>query len=134
MANGEESPPLRSTEFVLFLAIGGLTLVIAVLYGLLSNDDTGKVLLLVTVLFSLTMAGFLFLRDRVGGVALESEEQPRLDARLWFPVSSLWPLGIAGGAALFTAGLALGPWVYWPGLALLARSTWGFVAQSRRRN
>lgn len=120
-----------STETVLFLSVGGLTLIIFVLFAILSNDNGGKALLALTAGFSLVMGGYLLFRGRRGGVRLEPEAADGQEP--WFPDRSLWPLTVAGGTAAVVAGLALGPWIWLPGGLLLARGLWGFLLESRHR-
>ena len=120
-----------STETWLFLSVGVLTFVIFVLFAIFSNDNGGKALLALTAGFSLVMGGYLFFRDRKGGVRLETD--PVEGEPPWFPESSIWPLTVAGGTALTVAGLALGPWIWLPGGLLLIRGLWGFLLQSRHR-
>jgi hypothetical protein len=129
----EQTERALSTETRLFAGVAAFTFVIFLIYALTAEDDAGKILLLITTVFSTVVALYLFSRDRRGGVAVDDDSPDELD-ELWFPASSLWPLGIAGGAALVVAGLALGPWVWLPGGLLLIRSLWGFVLQSRARD
>ncbi len=46
-----------------------------------------------------------------------------------FPESSIWPLAAALAALLLGLGLVFGPWLWIPGLALGASSTWGWLTQ-----
>jgi hypothetical protein len=121
-----------STETKLFAWVSAFTFVIFIIYAVSSDDDSGKILLLITTSFSGIVAAYLYFRDRRGGVAVEAGPPTEVE-EIWFAESSLWPLGIAGGGALVAAGLALGPWVWLPGSLLLVRSLWGLVIQSRDR-
>jgi len=123
-----------ATETKLFLSVGASTVVIFVIYAAVADDTGGKALLAITATFSLVMAGYLFFRDRRGGVELEAETAATDVDQVWFPEGSLWPITIAGGVAGVVAGLALGPWIWLPGGLLLARGLWGFLMQSRHRD
>jgi hypothetical protein len=123
-----------STEAGLFAGVGAATFAIFLVYAIAADDDTGKVLLGLTALFSLIMAGYLWFRDRRGGVELDDAEvEPTDEGLLWFPESSLWPFALAGGGALVIAGLTIGPWLWIPGGLLMIRALWGLASQSRAR-
>jgi hypothetical protein len=130
----DREAPTVSTEAALFTAVGAATFVIFLTYAIFADDDTGKVLLALTALFSLIMAGYLWFRDRRGGVELDEVDVEPIDGgMLWFPESSLWPFALAGGGALVIAGLTIGPWLWIPGGLLMVRALWGLASQSRLR-
>jgi hypothetical protein len=130
----DREAPTVSTETALFTAVGAVTFVIFLTYAIFADDDTGKVLLALTALFSLIMAGYLWFRDRRGGVELDEVDVEPIDGgMLWFPESSLWPFALAGGGALVIAGLTIGPWLWIPGGLLMVRALWGLASQSRLR-
>lgn len=134
----DDRPPDRaaySSETRMFAAIGVLTLALCVLYSVVADDASGKVMLGLAAAFSLVMAGFLAVRDRQGGHSLIEAPEPEADGppRTWFPESSLWPFTLAAGTALICAGLALGLWVLLPGVFVLAQGVWSFTMESRRR-
>jgi hypothetical protein len=134
-ADAVEPGTTFSSETRMFFVIGLLTLVMAIIYTVTADEAAEKVLLALVAVFSLVMAGFLAVRDRRGGSSLFEDSEPRGDEppRTWFPTSSMWPFTVAAGTALLVAGLALGLWVLFPGLFLLAQGLWSFTMESRRR-
>ncbi len=45
------------------------------------------------------------------------------------PVGSAWPVAAGLAATLIGLGLVFGPWLWLPGLALLAATVWGWVTE-----
>lgn len=61
----------------------------------------------------------------------EAQEQPLATGLEPLPASSVWPLLAAAAATLIALGLVFGPWLWLPGVVLLAWSAWGWVTQLR---
>jgi hypothetical protein len=133
--SGTEPEGTYTSETKMFAVIGMLTAIICIIYVVTADEAAGKVMLGLTSVFSFVMAGFLAARDRRGVHDLEEDEAPAGDEppSQWFPESSMWPFTIAAGTALVAAGLALGLWVLFPGVFLLAQGVWSFTMESRRR-
>lgn len=119
-----------------FLAVGALVAVIAVIYWFTSSEDAGSVLLALSAVLALWSATFLWLQVRrlrratgEGGTGTPADE-----ATEYLPHASVWPFAIGLGAATVINGLVLGTWVLVPGLALAGLGVGGFIRQSRRRD
>jgi hypothetical protein len=126
------------TETKLFGSIGVCYLVIAAIYGATAQEAAGFVMLLLGGAFALTVAGFTWfsVRSVQHDVQVAEDEVPDAPpdhGDLYLPHTSIWPLGIAMGAAITIVGIAVGWWVILPGAALLVHSIIGFAAQSRDR-
>ncbi len=126
------------TETKLFGSIGACYVVIAVIYGFTAEEAAGFVMLLLGGAFALTVAGFTWFSVRsvqhdVELAEHELPDEPPDHGDLYLPHTSIWPLGIALGAAITFVGIAVGWWVILPGVALLVHSLIGFAAQSRDR-
>jgi hypothetical protein len=133
-----EPPKGVPTESKLFASIGAFYLLIGIIYAVTAYEWAGVVLLLLGAAFAFTIAGFMAWNVR--GVQYQAEDSewgpgdgPPTHEGLYLPHTSIWPVGIAIGAALVAAGVAIGWWVWLPGAALLAHSVIGFAAQSRDR-
>lgn len=126
------------TETKLFGAIGVCYLVIGVIYAATAREAAGIVMLLLGGAFALTVAGFTWVSVRSVQHDVELAEdqlpdEPPDHGDLYLPHTSIWPLGIALGAAVTFVGIAVGWWLILPGAALLVHSIIGFAAQSRDR-
>lgn len=120
------------TESKIFLVTGLFAATIGIIYGFSSGGEwAGTVGLGAAAVFGLALALFMKreIRDVQDTVIAAEKADP-----LFLPHSSIWPLGIGGGAALVFAGLAFGFWFIIPGLALFFHSIIGFASQSRRRS
>ncbi len=108
--------------------------VTAAVYGVLAEEWGGFVLLLLASAF----AGFLFVYSmaRATGHTFDMDpDAPQDEAHQpYFPESSIWPLGVAGGLTLTLAGLVLGLVVMLIGVVLLVRSCIGWAVQSKVRS
>jgi hypothetical protein len=74
-----------------------------------------------------TLGRWLGLADP-GGPAEEAPLATGLDP---LPARSVWPLMGGVAAALIGLGLVYGPWLWLPGVVLLAWTTWSWVTQLR---
>jgi hypothetical protein len=126
------------TESKLFGALGAFYAVLAIIYAATAYEWAGVALLGFGAVFSFIAAAYLAVDvrevqedvEQLEGVA----EGPPTHEGLYLPHASIWPIGVALGAALTLAGLAIGWWVLLPGAALLVHSLIGFAAQSRDRS
>lgn len=126
----------RAVPWRVFLAIGGLVTVLAVIYWFTSYEDAGSVLLALSAVLAIWCGTYLWLQlrqqRRAAGedVALPAEAE----AMPYLPHASVWPFAIGLGGATVLNGLVLGIWVMVPGAALMALGIGGFVRQSRHRD
>lgn len=126
------------TETKLFGSIGACYLLIGIIYGATAREAAGLVMLLLGAAFAFTVAGFSWFAARrvqhdVQVAEDEIPDEPPDHGDLYLPHTSIWPLGVAMGAAITIVGIAVGWWVILPGVALLVHSIIGFAAQSRDR-
>jgi hypothetical protein len=118
-----------------FVAIGMLVAVVAVIYWFTAYEDAGTVLLALSAVLALWCGVFLWLGTRRGPAAASAATGTAADAPVpYLPHASLWPFAIGSGAALILVGLVLGVWVAVPGVGIMALGTAGFVRQTRRRD
>jgi hypothetical protein len=130
------------TEARVFLGVGAFYLLIGLIYLVVSDGEwAGVALLLFSGLFAGTIGVWLIKGLRPVQEHVEDEEahaEPGevapSDGDLYLPVTSVWPLGMAVGAALVLSGFAVGWVAALPGAGLLAHSVIGFANQSRRRD
>ena len=128
-------------QVALFLALAVFLVLGGILYGILSDEPAGTVLLILTGGFAGIVAGYLAFQDRLARTAAgrqraapeveaegaEGEEEPYL------PHASIWPFEMGAGLAMALAGVVLGWAVLVPGVLLLLHSVMGWIGQSRRR-
>jgi hypothetical protein len=119
--------PDRVVPARVFLAIGVLVLVMAVVYWLASYEEAGTAMLTLAAVLSLWCGAYLWLRVR--SPADEPDELPEQ----YLPHSSPWPFVIGVGAFLLGNGLLVGGWFFVPGAAVMALGVGGFVRQTRAR-
>jgi hypothetical protein len=113
--------------------IGAFVAPFAILYGVLSREESGSILLL-GVPLSMLLLGVYLLRvtrrapdlpeDRPDGIA------PELDEVGEFPSASVWPFVVGLGATLAAYGFAFNPWLALPGAGVLGLGLSGMVAES----
>jgi hypothetical protein len=128
-------------EVALFLALAVFLVSGGLLYGLLSSEAAGTVLLVLTGGFAGIVAGYLAFQDRLARTAAghERAEQEAADEgaegeeEAYLPHSSIWPFEMGAGMATTLAGVVLGWAVLIPGVLLLVHSVLGWIGQSRRR-
>ncbi len=112
VAGGREAvePPRGvPTESKLFASIGAFYLLIGIIYAVTAYEWAGVVLLLLGAAFAFTIAGFMAWNVR--GVQYQAEDSewgpvdgPPSHEGLYLPHTSIWPVGIAIGAALGSGG------------------------------
>jgi purine-cytosine permease-like protein len=123
----------RAVPGRVFLAVGALVTVIAVVYGLTSDEEAGNVLLALSAVLALWSAAYLWLQLRRQR-RMADGEQLEPEAPEYLPHASVWPFAIGLGATTAVNGLVLGTWVLVPGLALTVLGIGGFIRQSRLRD
>jgi|RhiMetdeSRZDD1v2_1073273.scaffolds.fasta_scaffold34171_2 hypothetical protein len=124
----------RAVPWRIFVTIGVLVAVVAVVYWYTAYEDAGTVLLAVAAVLALWCGVYLWLRSRPGAVERAAASSPEETGSLYLPHASVWPLAIGLGGALVLNGLVLGTWVAVPGVGLLVLGIAGFVRQTRRRD
>jgi Cytochrome c oxidase subunit IV len=124
----------RTVPWRVFLTVGGLVAVIAVIYWFTSYEDAGSVLLALAAVLAIWCGSYLWLQLRQRPAAGETAGGPEAEAPAYLPHASAWPFAIGLGAATVLNGLVLGTWVVVPGVALLALGVGGFVQQTRQRD
>lgn len=151
-AGHEIHPPVddRKVPWRVFLGIGALVLVIALIYWATAYEESGVVMLLLAGALSLWIGTYLWLRVRAETgpeVAAEAAAERAAavsgaepghgtaeEGTYYLPHASAWPFAIGLGAATLANGLVLGLWVIVPGAALMALGIGGFARQTRRRD
>jgi uncharacterized membrane protein YfcA len=121
--------PDRVVPGRVFLAVGALILVMAVVYWATAYEEAGTALLTLSAVLSLWCGAYLWLRLR----SPADETDAREPEALFLPHSSPWPFTIGVGAFLLGNGLLVGGWFFVPGLAALTLGVGGFVRESRLR-
>jgi hypothetical protein len=138
----EASPRARfRVEVALFVALAVFLVSGGVLYGILSGEAAGTVLLILTGAFAGIVAGYLAFQDRLARTAAGregagrevSEEGAEGEEEAYLPHTSIWPFEMGAGMAATLAGVVLGWAVLVPGVVLLVHSVLGWIGQSRRR-
>jgi hypothetical protein len=128
----------RAVPNRLFLVIGGLLAVYAVIYGSTAYEEAGTTMLAISAVLALWFGTYLWLQQRPGTVAeavadAEADEAAGAEAE-YLPHASIWPFAIGLGVATVANGLVLGIWVLIPGLGIMALGIGGWIAQTRRRD
>jgi len=124
-------------EVLLYAALAVGLVMGGVIYGLVSQEAAGTVLLVGVGLFAGIVAGYLAFQDRLertmARASSEEEEAAALEDDQYLPHSSIWPFEMGVGLATTLAGVVLGWAVLVPGVLILAHSIVGWIGQSRRR-
>lgn len=113
----------------IFLGIGALVGILAVIYWFTAYEDAGTVMLVLAAVLALWFGLFLWLQWR-----RPPSSSPPSAAAQYLPDASVWPFAIGLGAALIANGLVLGIWVIFPGALLLAFGLLGLIRQTRHRD
>jgi hypothetical protein len=120
---------------LVFIGTGTFLVVIGAIYWFTSYDPAGTVLLLVGLGLGAIPGAFLVWRS--AHIPALAEDRPDADpgdgagALGTFPESSVWPVVLAGGAALTGTGLVFGLWSALPGLAIVVVAFVGAALESR---
>ena len=116
----------------IFLGLGAFFVILAVIYLLTADEAAGVVLLGVSGGFCVMVGAYLLARGTHHTVDSRVDEAGRPEEyEEYAPQSSIWPFCVGVGTGVTLAGLALGPWIWAPGLVLLLRGIVGWVSQSR---
>lgn len=126
----------RAVPWRVFLAIGGLVTVMALIYWFTSYEDAGSVLLALSAVLAIWCGTYLWLqlRQQRRAAGEEVAALAEAEAEPYLPHASVWPFAIGLGAATVLNGLVLGIWVMVPGAALMVLGVGGFVRQTRHRD
>lgn len=117
------------TSAVIFFGVGAYLLVSALVYGVLSSEPTGTIMLTLAGVLGVMIGTYLLIsRGDAGGSSQTSSSGPYL------PHASIWPFAIGMASLLVAHGLALGLWALLPGTVLLGAGVLGFSRQSRHRD
>ncbi len=130
-----EIEPARREVLVqsrVFLGIGTIVTVMAVIYLATAYESAGSVMLVLAAALSFVCGGYLLFH-------LRQSDKPKGDLEhgdhaQYLPHASIWPFWIGVAAFLLTNGLILGTWFLVPGALLMLAGMVGFVAQSRARS
>jgi hypothetical protein len=141
LAPGAPSRARFQVEVAVFVALAVFLVSGGILYGLLSDEAAGTVLLTLTGGFAGIVAGYLAFQDRLDRTAAGreragpegAEEGAEGEEEAYLPHASIWPFEMGVGLATTLAGVVLGWAVLVPGLVLLVHSVLGWIGQSRRR-
>src|SRR5690606_16108674 len=109
------------TETKMFGVLGAFYLGAGIVYWFLSYEWAGTALLIFAGAFSFVAGGYFWsrLREVQQEVEVDEAEGPTVDhPGLYLPHTSIWPIGMALGAAVSLAGIAIGWWFFIPGAAL----------------
>ncbi len=126
------------TETRMYGAVGGFYLLLTAIYWFTSHEPAGTAMLLGAGIFACVTGIYFVLKLRGVQSEVEADEwptptDPPRHEGLYLPHTSIWSVGIAVGAAVTLAGLAVGWWASLPGVVLMVHSIIGFAAQSRDR-
>ena len=69
--------------------------------------------------------GLISLGDPVGA----ADERPLATELDPVPTGSAWPVAAGVAATMIASGLVFGPWLWLPGVALLAATVWGWITE-----
>jgi uncharacterized membrane protein YfcA len=136
------SPRARfRVELGVFLALSVFFVLGGIVYGLLSDEPAGTVLLILAGGFAGIVAGYLAFQERLARTAAghrraeqeSGEEGAPGEEEAYLPHASIWPFEMGAGLAATLSGVVLGWAVLVPGLVLLVHSILGWIGQSRRR-
>jgi hypothetical protein len=116
---------------LVFLAIGAILAVMALVYGVTADESAGTTMLVLAACLALMVGVYVGSPPRQHDASASSEHDG--DGEHYLPTTSIWPLGIGLAGFFVLNGLLLGTWFLVPGGLLLAGSITGFALQSRRR-
>ncbi|MFD4247044.1 cytochrome c oxidase subunit 4 [Streptomyces sp. NPDC058525] len=115
---------------VFFALTGGV-------YAVFASDPAGIAALLVSLLMSSLVAGYLWRQSLRGGPRPEDEEEVEVSTaggrRFFFPARSYAPVIAATGTALVGLGLVQGLWITLIGFGVLVPGVFGFVFYGQER-
>ena len=128
---------------VLFWILTVFFVIVAAIYGFWTVIDTGHLEWVGTIAIALSgiLSGFIaFYLDRVFAAQGGDLPEDRLDANIddgdaelgFFSPWSWWPIMLGGALALFMLGLAVGFWISFIAVGILAISIVGWVYEYYR--
>jgi hypothetical protein len=129
---GDDSPGF-DVQARIFTGIGLFITVVSIVYGFISYEWAGTVMLSLTSGLAFLTGAYLGWRKPAHAAVDDAEKGEHADDEPWFPSASIWPFAVGAGAALVANGLLLGTWLLAPSVVILAYAVAGFVLQSRRR-
>jgi hypothetical protein len=119
--------------FLIFLGIFGA--ILALVYGVLSDELAGTVMLAGFALLGLFPGGYYLWWHRRMGMRAEDNPNAELADGAgvvgYFPSSSIWPFVFGLGCALVALALVFGFWTALPGFFLVLAAGFGIVSESR---
>jgi hypothetical protein len=113
------------------MALSGLAITAAIVYGLLAKELAGAVLLGVFAVALLYIATVLEHAGPYDFAENDQDAEPEVGPSHLFP-PSWWPLGLAAGAALFMIGLKFDIYVLGVGVVVALVSIIGWYVQAGR--
>lgn len=119
--------------FLIFLGVFGA--IVALVYGLWSDELAGTVMLTGFSLLGLFPGGYYLWWSRRIGTRAEDDPNAELADGAgvvgYFPSSSIWPFIFGLGCALVALALVFGFWTALPGFFLVISAAFGIVSESR---
>jgi cytochrome c oxidase subunit IV len=125
------------TATKVFVGSGIFAAVVAVVYWYVAFEDAGTTLLAFMSLMLLTVAGYLIVLGALRRRKPLPEDRPDAspgdgaDVVGSFPLSSAWPVVMAGGLVVFGAGLVYGVLLLPLGGLIFAGAVIGLMRESR---
>jgi hypothetical protein len=123
------------TEWKLFAGAAGFFAVVAVLYGLTSDERAGTVMLALAVGALALIAVYLRIQGRRTG--LRPEDLPDAEPAAgsgdvgYFPSSSIWPFVTAAGAVVTANAFVFGIWLAIFGGLLFLTAVVGYAMEAQ---
>ncbi len=123
------------TETRVLLGVTAFFVVIGVIYGVVTDEKAGQVMLTACALMGLLASGSIWLLSRHAPERAEDRDDATvadgagvLDA---FPTRSVWPFAVGLSATVMASGLAIGSWLVLIGAGAFLIAIVCFVAESR---
>jgi cytochrome c oxidase subunit IV len=120
---------------MLFAGAAGFFAATALVYGLTSHEEAGSVMLTLAVASLALIA--VYLRTQARKTGLRPEDRPDADpgdAAVeigYFPSSSIWPLVMAGAAAVIANAFVFGVWLAILGGLLFVTAVVGYATEAQ---
>ena len=132
-AGRRDDSPGFDIQARIFAILGVFFTFIALVYGFLTYEWAGTVMLSLASGLAFTIGAYLGWKKPPPHATVDEAQQPAGDEEPWFPAASGWPFALGGALVLVANGLLLGLWLLLPAAALLAYALAGFIQQSRVR-
>lgn len=133
-AGREDDSPGFDIQARIFAFVGVFLTVISIVYGWLSEEWAGTVMLALASGLVFTIGAYVGWNKPGGHPEVDEAQREDTDDQPWFPTASGWPFALAVGIVLVANGLLLGLWLFLPASAFLAYALSGFIRQSRQRS